>query len=783
MPSEQEVPYESLADRGLTFEEVPCTDRSPDLELPFEVELFGASLTDVEVDRRGQLSVTANRFTSAPTVGGIIAPFSGPLEGLSDDCPRVRHATTGQAPNRVFHVELSDFNWRDSDAIRVQGGAFQVQFFEGDARFEVHYGGDVDWVGGSNAPTAFAFWEASGRPKGPEGHFAPCSLNTGCTDADFNDEFSGHRFRVTKAVEPELRPVFFEVDVGALPGQTARARITVENNGELAAEGVDLALYASVDAAVDPIADRRLILAEDLLVVDPLGTQLTVTLPFEVPADIAADRRLYVYAWVDPTNAYDELIEADNRWTSSVPNFSTGYDLEVTGCRVTAPPRDGSPGAPVEFEVDLASVGAPYRGDVEVALWAAEGPALDAGRDAALGRVTVALSSDHPQTTVTVEGALPASGLDVGSYFPACVADPRDVVAEIDGAELNRLVDTTGGRFYVAPAQLDIVPDDALPDARVATPYEYEVQVAGGGFAQEQVSFTAEGLPAGLEITPRGLIRGEAREVTSSEGRSFVVEATAGGDIDRERFTLRVLPPGPLVFAPAELPTATRGRDYEARLEATGGVGDPVFRLSGGVLPEGMELSGEGSLRGRPVELGAFEIEVSVTDSPPRGVATQELSRTFELEVVDESLTFDRSSIPPAEVGRRYDARIEARSTTPPLSWSFRAEPGVPAGMAMGPAPNGTLFWIRGVPESAGELEVEIEIEDASGRRGEQRFELVIEPAPEPEAGPAGYVPGGGCSSVSGSFPGALGALVLGLWVIGRNRRRGRSSHYSSQRV
>lgn len=776
--SREVASFESLEDRGVEFEEVACSERPPDLVPPFEISVFTpstASVAEIDVSRQGSLTLTSSRAGVGPVSRAVIAPFRGELGGGRYDCPRIRYATTGSAPNRTFIVELSNFTWRSADY--ADKGAFQVAFTEGASFFEVAYGGSMRWGRRHRRPypPASARWESTRDPTDPRGHFAPCSVNAACDDDDFNDELSGHRFRVTKAIEPELRSVAFELPPGAFPGEAVKARLTIENNGEEAAVGVDVAVHASIDAQVSPGVDRRLVSVEDVAVLDPLGTQMTIPLSFELPPDLPVGARLYVYGLVDPMDEQRELVETDNAWSSEVPNFSTGYDLEVTGCRVSRLPSDGSPGEPIGFEVDLASVGVPYDGEIEVELWAAQGPVLDAGRDVSLGRGTVALRAEEPETTITVEGELPADGLAVGGYFPACVADPRDLVPEVEGAELNRRVGEPEERFYVPPARLEVVPDEALPDAHVATPYEYEVQFTGGGFSREQVSFTADYLPAGLEITPRGLIRGEAREVTSSEGRSIVVEARAGGDIDRERFTLRVLPPEPLVFAPADLPAGTRGRDYEAKLDATGGVGEPVFRLSGGALPEGLGLSGEGWIRGRPLELGSFEIEVSVTDAPPRGVAVQERSRSFELAVVDEALVLTRTSIPPARVGRRYDARIEARPTSGPLAWSFRAEPGVPAGMTMGPSPDGSLFWIRGVPEATGQAAVELEVRDLTGRRGAGRFELVVEPGPDPEDGPAVFGSGsGGCASTASGLPGPVGALLAGVWLWAARRRRAR---------
>ena len=78
--------------------------------------------------------------------------------------------------------------------------------------------------------------------------------------------------------------------------------------------------------------------------------------------------------------------------------------------------------------------------------------------------------------------------------------------------------------------------------------------------------------------------------------------------------TIRVAPATDLVINPATLTDGTFGTAYSASLSATGGDGSYVFALSGGALPAGITLSGDGVLSGTPSDTGTFNFTASVLD-------------------------------------------------------------------------------------------------------------------------------------------------------------------------
>lgn len=67
-------------------------------------------------------------------------------------------------------------------------------------------------------------------------------------------------------------------------------------------------------------------------------------------------------------------------------------------------------------------------------------------------------------------------------------------------------------------------------------------------------------------------------------------------------------------LAPAALPDAIHGTDYSQALAASGGAAPYSFALTSGALPNGLSLSPEGALSGRPQGVGVSSFTIGVTD-------------------------------------------------------------------------------------------------------------------------------------------------------------------------
>jgi hypothetical protein len=86
----------------------------------------------------------------------------------------------------------------------------------------------------------------------------------------------------------------------------------------------------------------------------------------------------------------------------------------------------------------------------------------------------------------------------------------------------------------------------------------------------------------------------------------------------------------PLGIATATLPNARLNVRFEFQLEASGGTGGPYVWSANDDLPDGLELSDDGTLRGVPAAKGTFEFEVTVTETRTGRRATKD----FDFEVI-----------------------------------------------------------------------------------------------------------------------------------------------------
>lgn len=71
----------------------------------------------------------------------------------------------------------------------------------------------------------------------------------------------------------------------------------------------------------------------------------------------------------------------------------------------------------------------------------------------------------------------------------------------------------------------------------------------------------------------------------------------------------------PLVIRTDTLPQATQSLPYSAKLEASGGVRPYSWTIEAGALPDGLRLSSDGTISGRPAAAGAASFTVRLRDS------------------------------------------------------------------------------------------------------------------------------------------------------------------------
>jgi lysozyme len=155
---------------------------------------------------------------------------------------------------------------------------------------------------------------------------------------------------------------------------------------------------------------------------------------------------------------------------------------------------------------------------------------------------------------------------------------------------------------------------------------------------QAVTSYTATGLPSGLQISPGGLISGQ---LTSTDAGSYQVQVTSSDATvapDSVSFTLDVHATLSLTTPASEsttvgTPVSLQIRSADANAGATGYT-PPVFTASG--LPTNTPISSTGLITGWPPAPGTYKVTVSATDGLH---ATASASFTWTVKAVADSGT------------------------------------------------------------------------------------------------------------------------------------------------
>ncbi len=112
--------------------------------------------------------------------------------------------------------------------------------------------------------------------------------------------------------------------------------------------------------------------------------------------------------------------------------------------------------------------------------------------------------------------------------------------------------------------------------------------------------------------------------------------------------------PPPLAIVEPSLPTFDAGLEFRFPLHATGGVPPYHWSVTAGDLPEGIILTADGLLTGRPARLGPFSVTITVQDS---GRPAHSINKDFRsLVTASLLLTWLRS---PAVHGNQVDGAVQ----------------------------------------------------------------------------------------------------------------------------
>lgn len=265
---------------------------------------------------------------------------------------------------------------------------------------------------------------------------------------------------------------------------------------------------------------------------------------------------------------------------------------------------------------------------------------------------------------------------------------------------------------------------NSLPNARVCSRYSQYLLGTGGFGSVYQWAVTAGSLPPGFSLD---IDSGEISGTAASAGSYlFTVTLQSPGfpSVDKN-FTLTVDPqPGPLGIVTTSPTAGNLGAWYVESIDVENACEPVTFRISGGLLPEGLMLDAvAGLITGLPTKDGIFPFDLTVRDS-----AGNEATASLSIPIFGPSpaeIRLNPAVFPTVNAGDPVALTLAATGGTPPYAFS-------PAG----PLPPGyTLVgdFLSGTANGPNTLTaIDLQITDAQFRSADDTLYFAVGPNPPP---------------------------------------------------
>ncbi|HXO38440.1 MAG TPA: Ig domain-containing protein, partial [Candidatus Acidoferrum sp.] len=314
----------------------------------------------------------------------------------------------------------------------------------------------------------------------------------------------------------------------------------------------------------------------------------------------------------------------------------------------------------------------------------------------------------------TLPAGLTLSPSGVISGTPASVTSGTSFVVQVQDTGTPQQTKTQTLIIRIA-APLVVATAPTLPDAIVGVPYSTTLQTTGGT-APVSWSVIAGALPAGLQLSPAGVISGTptapSPTATSALGPANTFTAQVQDSASPSQITSIVLSlhvATPLSVGTLTLPDGRTGSPYLQTLTSSGGTGAVTWVVISGALPPGLSLSTGGVITGTPTTANILgsTFTVQATDS---GSPSQSAPRTLTLRVA-APLVITTGSLPGAKYGVAFTQTLAASGGISPYVWSLAAGSGsLPTGLTL--SATGVL---SGTPTANGTFSFTVQVADVGG--------------------------------------------------------------------
>jgi hypothetical protein len=292
----------------------------------------------------------------------------------------------------------------------------------------------------------------------------------------------------------------------------------------------------------------------------------------------------------------------------------------------------------------------------------------------------------------------------------------------------NNVSATKALSIIVRPAAPLTITTSRLPGGSVGTTYSQNLGATGG---QTPYNWSRESgnLPDGLSLNQTtGVISGVAEKASSW---SFVIKITDATPASVSRTLSITINPAITVLQvdTESLPDGVVGQDYSRALQASGGSAPYRWAISNGRLPDGLQLSDDGQITGRPTTASSLTFTVQATEQSGQ-TATKTLS--IDIEPAPQLTILSANPLPAAAIGVPYNVQLQAVSGTAPYFWVKKKK------AKFGQLPDGITLSesgvLTGTPTAQGSSDFTVIVTDMADRQAKKPFTITVGPPPPPLA-------------------------------------------------
>jgi len=240
------------------------------------------------------------------------------------------------------------------------------------------------------------------------------------------------------------------------------------------------------------------------------------------------------------------------------------------------------------------------------------------------------------QVVDSIDGFLAAGGQYRGYTRSYNVTVPSSGLLSV---VLRDRIDTTVDPYGMSISAIEIAggsgnplqfsPPAQLPNGQVGTQYQYQF-TASGGVPPYTFTLMQGSLPPGTGLSASGLLSGTPTQggafsfmvqaCDHTTGQPQCLSATTGVTITQQVQPLQILT--------TSLPSGSKGSPYDVFLRGQGGT--PPYRWTSlSILPQGLQLTTAGELKGTPLQAGTFTLNIKLSDSAGTPPATAKLTLTI----------------------------------------------------------------------------------------------------------------------------------------------------------